>query len=181
MAQTKKKREKEKKIRLVCLGLTTPASGPCSLSPFPPSLVSSESVDPDLQRPPGRFSRVLTFPEASPTGTGTRGPQGGLTSGWSGAHLEPGGSAQTRISPEKAQLCIWCLWGPEQLLSTPQDADPFSSGSETIEVFQLITRTFGRTTLKMVQAEVRCSSGACSDHIALCELQRPCFHGIDGN
>ena len=55
------------------------------------------------------------------------------------------------------------LFGVSGALSSfsahPRMPTPSPSGSETIEVFQLITHTFVRTTLKMVQAEVRCSSG----------------------
>lgn len=167
----KKKREKEKKIRLVCLGLTTPASGPLFPLSLPslPSFVSSASVDPDLQRPPGRFSRVLRpSQKLLPPALGL-GPQGGLTSGWSEPTLNLEGVLKLESALEKAQLCIWCLWGPEQLLSTPQDADPFSLWLGNYRGFSIdnphIWEDHAQDGTSRSQVQFR----ACSDHIALCE------------
>ena len=79
------------------------------------------------------------------------------------------------------------LFGVSGALSSfsahPRMPTPSHPGLETIEVFQLITHTSGRTTLKMVldiQAEVRCSSGLVQTRPLSILLQRPCFHDIDG-
>ena len=112
--QKKKKREKEKNIRLVCLGLTTPASGPLFPLSLPsvPSFVSSSSVDPDLQGPPGRFSRVLRpSQKLLPQALGL-GPQGGLISGWSEPTLNLEGVLKLESALEKAQLCSLVSLGP---------------------------------------------------------------------
>ena len=108
----KEKREREKYqaglpgAHHTCLWSFVP-----SLPSLPP-FVSSASVDPDLQGPPGRFSRVLRpSQKLLPPALGL-GPQGGLISGWSEPTLNLEGVLKLESALEKAQLCSLVSLGP---------------------------------------------------------------------
>ena len=127
VAQTKKKKRERENYQAGLPGahhIYLRAFVPLCLPSLPP-FVSSGSADSDLQGPPGRFSRALRpSQKLLPPSLGL-GPQGGLTGAWSEPTLNLEGVLNSNQPWRRLSCALWCLWGPEQLLSTPQDADPF--------------------------------------------------------
>ena len=121
VAQTKKKKRERENYQAGLPGahhIYLRAFVPLCLPSLPP-FVSFGSADSDLQGPPGRFSRALRpSQKLLPPSLGL-GPQGGLTGAWSEPTLNLEGVLNSNQPWRRLSCALWCLWGPEQLLSTP--------------------------------------------------------------